>query len=178
MNNDLPLRGADPVGGELEVGFNRSFEKRWYHAELVGRLVMLLVVAAGLAGLLGRGPWSHHSATTADRALRADFEPMARYGTTTQVTLRLPAPPPGAAEDEITVQLPSSVVEPMGLQTVLPQPSRQQARPEGLALTFAVAAGAENTLVRLMLKPETVGPVQLTARVGGRVLSWTQVVLP
>lgn len=48
------MQGADKVNDELEVGFDEPFESRWSRAEQVGRVVMVLVAAAGLSGLLGR----------------------------------------------------------------------------------------------------------------------------
>jgi hypothetical protein len=32
------MRGAETVNDEFEVGFNQSFESRWYRAEQAGRM--------------------------------------------------------------------------------------------------------------------------------------------
>src|ERR1700712_514997 len=86
------MQGADRINDELEVGFDHIFEARWLWAERVGRVVMLLFVAAGIGGLLGRGPYSHETTTVPMSDLSVDFEPIARSQTGTQVTLHLQNP--------------------------------------------------------------------------------------
>lgn len=176
--SDTRLRGADAVhDGELEVGFNEPFERSWRRAEQVGRVAMLLVVAAALTGLMGRGPFSHRSSAAADKALAADREPVARYGTDTAVTLHLDMTKFAPGHDW-TVHLNHAFVEPMGLQRITPVPLRQMAEGGGLALTFAFEADEPDAMIRLMLKPSGVGLQHLTARVGPEVVEWNQVVLP
>lgn len=119
---DTHLRGADAVhDGELEVGFNEPFERSWRRAEQVGRVAMLLVVVAGVAGLMGKGPFSHRTSATADKALAVDREPVARYGTATMVTLHLDMAKLAPGHDW-TVHLNGAFVEPMGLHEVAPVP--------------------------------------------------------
>lgn len=150
---DTHLRGADAVhGGELEVGYNEPFERAWRRAEQVGRVVMLLVVIAGMAGLMGKGPFSHRTSATASGALAADREPITRYGTGTTVTLHLDTTK-FAPDHDWTVHLNHAFVEPMGLQQITPMPLRQAAEGGGVALTFVLGPGERDAMVRLMLKP-------------------------
>jgi hypothetical protein len=107
--------------------------------------------------------------------MSVDFEPVARHGTPTQVTLSLPVEPgPGL----VAVEFPTLLADSMGLQMVLPRPSQQEAGPDTLGMSFAASPGQHRISVRLTLKPDTVGPVRLSARLGQRSLEWTQVVLP
>ena len=171
------MQGADLVNDELEVGFDEVFERRWHRAEQFGRVFMVLFVAAGLAGLFGVGPYSHHTDKTSDAALAVDFEPVARSQTGTQITLHL-----SNLTDMPTQRLfiSSHVVEPMGLQLILPQPVNTQALNDGLLLTFAVPAGTQDALVRLMLQPSgVIGLEHLEARLEGHAaLRWTQLIVP
>ena len=170
------LQGADRVNDEFEVGYDERFERRWVWAERGGRLVMLLFVAAGLAGLLGRGPFSHRSSTVPGAALAVDYEPVTRVQTDTQITLHI-------RNDTIlpTVQVfvSTQLVEPMGLQRILPQPSAEQARGDGMNLTFAMPPGTQDGHVRLIVQPAGVGQVRQTAQLAGHpAVHWTQLALP
>lgn len=175
---DTHLRGADAVhDGELEVGFNEQFERSWRRAEQVGHVAMLLVVMAAMAGLMGRGMFSHRTSSGADKALAVDREPVARYGTSTTVTLHLDMAKFALGHDW-AVHLNQAFMEPMGLQQITPMPLRQAAEGGGLALAFAFEPGKPDALIRLGLKPSGVGLVHLTARIGPEVVEWDQLVLP
>ena len=181
------MRGADAgLDEDIEVGFDAGFERHWHKAETVGHGIMALFVVAGLAGLLGRGPFSHRTVVAADHALSVDYEPMARVGTGTQVTLHLsglaggriraPAPPGTVA---VGLSFDSAVVDPMGLQGLYPNPAESVPGQGSIDYVFDVAEGEPDALVRLMFKPTQVGPVHLWVRQnGGPAVAWTQWVLP
>ncbi|MCQ8240919.1 hypothetical protein [Rhizosaccharibacter radicis] len=175
------MRQIDILNDELQVGYDRMFEERWRRAELLGRAVMLLVVLAALAGLLGRGPFSHHSLRSPDGTLVVDFEPVARSGTDTQITLHLS---PAACQEEAAIWLNGNFVEPMGLSGSQPMPLRSEARPDGVVIHVGTPrANCRDTMIRLFAKPTGAGPVRLQARLlddpdGRAALAWTQLVLP
>ncbi|MGA7806030.1 hypothetical protein, partial [Bradyrhizobium sp.] len=73
------------------------------------------------------------------------------------------------------------LIEPLGLQQVVPQPNRTEAMGGGAIYDFAIPPGQDSALVRFILKPSSVGPVRAEIREGGPAgegLSWTQLVLP
>jgi hypothetical protein len=177
---DTQLRGADAINdGDLEVGFDERFERSWGRVESVGRIVMALVVAAGLAGLLGRGPFSHRTSATPSGALSVDREPLVHYGTGTQVTLHIdPARIAPDADGLWIVHLNNVFVEPMGKQRVTPQPVDEAADGRGIALAFRLDPSKHDDLIRIMLQPTEVGPQSLVADVGSERLEWEQWVLP
>lgn len=170
------MRGADPVNDEFEVGFNQTFEQRWFRAERIGRFIMVAFVAAGFVGLFGRGPFSHRTKSMPDSGLTVDFEPIAQSQTGTQVTFHVAN---AASTPTMELLIGSRLVEPMGLQRILPQPVRTQAVQDGLLLTVAVPPGTGDAAIRLMLMPVGSGPKHLTARLTGHApLHWTQLVVP
>jgi hypothetical protein len=184
VNQNSPARGAAPVNNELEVGYDAAFESRWRHAELVSHICMALIVAAALAGLFGRGPLSHRTHQTEDGRLAVDFEPIARYGTSTQITLHLSPDVPSIGALSILepgtahVVLSSALIEPMGLQQVIPSPASSEAVGSGIGLVFNVPAGKKRAEVRLVIKPNDVGPIRLDVSQGSSRLSFNQFVLP
>jgi hypothetical protein len=83
------MRGATTVNEEFEVGFDQNFESHWYRAEQVGRIIMVLSVVVSALGLLGRGPFSHATVRSATGAITVDYEPVARQGTATVITIHV-----------------------------------------------------------------------------------------
>ena len=182
---DDTTRRLDAIDNELEIGFDQKFERKWRTLEIASQGVMLLIVLAALVGLFGRGPLSHRTHMTSDGRLAVDFEPLARWGTTTQVTVHLSSPKDGTAGEGGAVQarvfVSNEIVEPLGLQQVIPQPNATEANGGGVVYDFAIPPGRDGGLVRFVLKPSTVGLVTAEVREGtasGESLSWTQLVLP
>ena len=170
------LQGADRVNGEFEVGYDERFEHRWLLAERAGRVFMILFVAAGLAGLLGRGPLSHRTSTVVGADLAVDYEPITRVQTDTQITLHVRN---DSADPTLRIMVSTQLVEPMGLQRILPQPVAEQTEGRGMALTFVVPPGTKDGHIRFMVQPAGIGPVPLTAQLAGHpAVHWTQLALP
>ena len=170
------MQGADRVNDEFEVGFDEGFERRWLRAERVGQVVMVLFVAAGLAGLFGRGPFSHRTEQSPESALAVDFEPIARSQAPTQVTFHIDNPTDAPTLD---LFIGTNSVEPMGLQRIMPAPVTTKAVTDGLVLTLAIPPGAKNTEIRLLMQPSSLGPNELIARLDGHApIRWTQFVMP
>ncbi len=178
MNDgDDIVRGADPLEDGFEVGYDEAFETSWYRVAIAGRFVMLGFVLICLAGLLGRGPFSHATAATGDGALRVDYEPVARNGTPTLLTLHVGNP--GPLPRVLSVRLTTRLAEPMGLERSLPRPVSEEAGGATMTLRYTVAPEQPDALVRLALQPTGLGPVPLAARLeDGPELSWSQFVVP
>jgi hypothetical protein len=180
---DNATHRLDAIDDELEIGFDQKFEKKWRKLEIGSHAVMVLFVLAALVGVFGRGPFSHRTHKTSDGRLAIDFEPLARWGTTTQLTVHLSSPKGGTADQPSAVQarvfVSNEIVEPLGLQQVVPQPNATEAIGGGAVYNFAIPPGRNSAMVRFVLKPSTVGLVTAEVReVDGESLFWTQMVLP
>jgi hypothetical protein len=170
------MQGADRVNDELEVGFDARFERRWIWVQRVGTAVAIVFVGSVIAGLMGRGPYSHDSVSPPGAGMSVDFEPVARAQTPTQITFHI-RNESGASELRLFVS--TTVVEPMGLERVIPQPLASSPVQSGLEMTFPVAPGERDGHVRLVVQPSGVGPIELTAQLEGHVpVRWTQTVMP
>lgn len=82
------MHPSPPMPDEIKAGFYPNFERGWSRAELVGRAVMLVVVGATLAGLLGGGPVSLWTRKAVSGPLEVEYAPVVRFGTPTSLTLR------------------------------------------------------------------------------------------
>ena len=171
------MRRFDSINDEIQVGYDARFEQRWRIVEIAGRIVMLLVVGAALFGLLGRGPYSHRSTSSAASGLTMDFEPVTRFGVQSMLTLHLH---PLSCGDGATIWLSNKFIEPMGLLRTTPLASSTTPRPDGIALHFPLdprhCQGAE---VRLFAEPSGIGFLTLQARLDHRaILPATLFVVP
>jgi hypothetical protein len=169
-------QGADPVNDDVEVGFDARFEHSWSIAERVGRIFMVLFVLAAGAGLLGRGPFSHRTASAPFSGMAVDYEPVARVNTSTQITFHINNDTP---LDTVDVFVSTQLVEPMGLERILPQPIAEHIAGDGLRLTFAMPHGTHDGHVRLVVEPGGIGIIGEHAQLGTNPpVHWTQVVVP
>ena len=171
------MRPFKSINDEVEVGYDAGFEHRWRIAELVGRAVMLVVVVAALFGLFGRGPYSHHTIVAPASGLLVDYEPVARYGDITQITFHAT---PRACADGMTLWVDSKMIEPMDLQNTMPRALFATPLSDGVLLHYDLKpTGCRNTLVRLFVKPASVGLVALRARLDDFTpLSWHAFIVP
>jgi hypothetical protein len=170
------MQGATPVNGEFEVGFDQIFENQWYRAELVGRAIMIIFVACGLAGLLGRGPYSHRRAEAAGGGFSVDYEPVARAQTSTTVTLHVANRT--ALPHPVTISLDQKLLEPMGLTQTTPLPNSSAVTQAGIDLRFVIQRDQPDALIRLQLQPNALGPVPLRVSDGDQQVAWTMFVVP
>ena len=170
------MRGATTVNEEFEVGFDQKFESHWYRAEQIGRIIMILFVTVSALGLLGRGPFSHATVRSATGAISVDYEPVARLGTTTVVTVHVKRPQEGPRPIELRVN--QQMIEPMGYRRSIPLPEASRVSGRGISLTFTAVPDSPEVLVRLELMPSAVGFVPLYVGDGTDSVEWSPLVVP
>lgn len=170
------MRRLSAVHEEFEVGFNQDFEDHWYRAEQVGRVVMVLFTLASVLGLLGRGPFSHATARSADGVLSVDYEPIARHGTTTTVTVHIKNP--DATPGPIELHISQQMIEPMGFARSIPVADSSRLGEGDMRLLFGTVANQPNVLVRFDLTPNAVGRIPLQVSSGTETVQWIQLVVP
>lgn len=168
--------GASRVNDEFDVGYNEKFEDRWHRAEIVGRIVMVIFVGCAGLGLLGRGPFSHETAKSADGRLRVDYEPIARHSTATTLTLHVRNT--ADSLEPVKVHLDQHIIEPMGFQHATPRADATAFDDAGVRLDFMERPDQRNGLIRVALTPNVVGPVRMGVQVGDEHVSWRMLVVP
>jgi hypothetical protein len=84
------------------------------------------------------------------------------------------------AFQKIWLSVNNAVVEPLGLQQVIPQPDATKAVNGGAMYEFVVPPDQDDALVRFVLKPSAVGLVHADVGDGSGTnsLSWSQLILP
>jgi hypothetical protein len=136
----------------LEAASSVDFEWRWARFARIVYLLESLVLLAGLAGLLGRGPLSRATAGARGGPLWVEYEQRARLRTPTTLTVHL-----GGAvlqRPEASVQLTDPVHGRVPVSRVTPQPSGEALLSGGRQYTFRVAAPGDSASIDLVLEPE------------------------
>src|SRR5438309_901174 len=73
----------------VQAGADAEFERFWVVLQKWVWAVMALFVAAGLAGVFGRGPLSKAKAGSQSRPVSVEYERFARYKTPSRLKVRL-----------------------------------------------------------------------------------------
>ena len=100
--------------------------------------------------------------------LAVDFEPIARYWTTSQITPHLSSDVPATGTQSVSgsstarLVLNSDLVEPMGLQQIIPRPMSSEAVAGGVAFVFNVPSGKQRAAVRFVIKRD--GKISIVAQ--------------
>ncbi len=170
------MSGAETVNDEFEVGFNQAFEARWYRAEQAGRVVMIAFTLAAGLGFLGRGPFSHATTESPDGSLTVNYEPVARHGTSTMITVHIKRPMP--TPHQIELRINQQIIEPMGFQHTVPPPDGTSVTDNGIRLTYNEPANQQDVLVRFEAAPNAIGLVPLTVSDGAQTIDWHVLVVP
>jgi hypothetical protein len=152
------------------------FLRREWQAQRVAWALMALVLLAALAGLLGSGPLSPTSVTSADGAVRVDYERFVRRDTRT--TVRVHLRPASAESSTLALWLARPYLEGMKVDSVLPPPRRVQGAGDRITWGFEVSPREprEQLTVTIHLVPEGSGTrwagIGLEAGPGVRFRQW------
>ncbi|HEX2941966.1 MAG TPA: YetF domain-containing protein [Rhodopila sp.] len=166
----LVMGGVDTVNDEFEVGFDQWFETKWHRAELVGHFVMVAFAMSAALGLLGRGPYSRRTAESADGAQRINYEPIARQGISSTVTVHV--------KNEIETNQPTRlllsqrVIEPMGFQHAIRPANGVTVSDAGIRLNFQEQPHQKDALVRLIMHQLRLTGQDVMAAARQRGLMW------
>jgi hypothetical protein len=170
----LPVAARDTVQSLTDdererFGFDERFEDRWWRTEVAAWMVMAVIVAAGVIGVLGRGPLARTTANAGP--LSVEYERVVRYQTPTRITVSI-----ADGRPDLRIFISRSLLERVQLQSVQPLPTGSEPRSDGAVLLFAgSSAGGRVTLVA---QGASIGPIAHTIAVNDRSLGFTQVALP
>ena len=171
-----PVQDSVPkVDGEVAVGEDLEFQRRWWRFERIAWSVFALLVLCDLLGLFGRGILADAQRRSPDGALDVKYERIERTGTPSMMTLRFG---PAAFHDgKIQLFVSNSVVQELGAQRVIPAPATTEIGNGGLTYTFP--ATAPPATITFALQPSGPGAFPFTLQLpGSQPVRATVVVLP
>jgi hypothetical protein len=99
---------------------NPRERKRAHTVHLIGVGVFVLILAAALAGLLGKGPLSSHSAQSGDGKLKVEYSRFIHYQE--PVELRIHVASGAAVDGVIRLQLSNAFIDASEIDRIEPEP--------------------------------------------------------
>jgi hypothetical protein len=163
--------------GDIEVGYDLTFERRWYRVQQGCRYGAAILLVLGVAGLFGRGPLSRTTSESDDRRVALRYERLARARTPAPMELMVRGP--AAASGKLRVRIHGAVTERTRLQQFMPEPVAIAASGNDLILEFETQPSSSSTRITFLQEPLGAGRVDGEVRVdqaGSARLS--QLVLP
>jgi hypothetical protein len=163
------------IDGELAVGEDLNFQRRWWRFERAVWVFFVAVIALDLAGAFGRGPLANAAASSSDHSIDATYERIERVGTPSLMTIRIKQSPSSQPYVELFVS--DTAVSGLGLQRVIPAP--QTTSLGGGGLTYRFPIGPLPAVVRLEFEPVSAGFYQVAVGTPGRApIPMTVAVVP
>lgn len=159
----------------LQVAQHHAFQRREWTAQRIGWVAMGLVVVAALLGLLGPGPLSWTTATSADSLVEVRYQRFGHLEADDTITVVLA--PTAVTGDSVDVELAQDWVRSVDISGITPEPMEQVATDYGVRLTLATEPGAEVDL-QIAFRASQIGPIDAGVRFEDRTLSFGQFIYP
>lgn len=152
------------VDGDVAVGEDIAFQRRWWKFERVIWAFFVLLIVADLAGAFGQGWLAKAKAGVPDGSLTIDYERIARASTPSTMFLHFGR---GAIRDgQVRVFLSNSVVKSLGATRIAPQPATSAIGEGGITYTFP--ATVSPALVEIQLQPARPGRFEFRVAMPGQ----------
>lgn len=159
----------------LDIEQDEGFQRREWRLQRSGTALLVLVVVAALAGLLGTGPVSWTERESADGVATVAFDSITHHEADDSITLTFG--PEAISGGTVTMDLTGTWPGGVDVQGISPEPAEQRAVPGGLALEFAVE-DADRVEVTMGFRAQEYGSLHGEVTVAGRSVSFSQFVLP
>lgn len=148
-----PVEDSVPKVGEIAVGEDLPFQRRWWVFERVVWAFFLVIIVCDVAGLFGRGWLAKAKAATPDGSLSIDYERIERASTPSTMLLHFGSTV--IRQGHVKVYVSDSVVKGLGAVRIAPQPAISAVGQGGITYTFAATTSPAEA--EIQLEPTEVG---------------------
>lgn len=148
----------------LQLDEDLEFQRREWRFQRAGWWGLSAFVLAAVLGAFGGGPLSAATATSAEGALRIEYERFVRVGTRTRLAIH--AQMPSRQPNGLELTIDRSYFEAMRIERIAPEPVDLAIESSTVTLRFEPTA-RENVSVFVDLQPAGVGRHPTTVRVSG-----------
>jgi hypothetical protein len=136
----------------------RSTFQHWeWRSQRVGWFLLISVVVAGLAGLLGDGLLSSRRLSARDGAFEVRFDRFLHRSDPTVVELRIADT---AKNKPITVHVDAAFLQQVRILRITPEPESEIAGPAGISFLFASTGTGDSAEVAFHIEPDEWGSLQ------------------
>ena len=173
---DAPVEDSVPkVDNAVAVGEDLEFQRRWWKFEHIVWSVFVLILAADVLGLFGRGILAKATRRTVDGALYLRYERIERASTPSIITIQIGQA--AVRDGAVRLFVGESVLTKLGTQRISPQPASSVLGGGGVTYTFPVTQTPAT--VELALQPSFPGVQHFWIQVpGGEPLRGRVLVMP
>lgn len=163
------------IDGDIAVGENLDFQRRWWHFERFIWIFFLLVLIADVLGLFGRGWLSKAELHTPDRALTLHYDWVERNSTPSVMTLYFG--PAAVHNGRVQIFVSDSIIKSLGAQRIAPEPAASEIGQDGI--TYTIPANGGKMSMEIGLMPNFPGEERFEVRIpGSQPLRGTVFVVP
>jgi hypothetical protein len=164
MQLTTPVSDSVPkVNNELAVGDDLHFQRRWWRFERLIWVLFLGIVIADLLGCFGRGYFANAEAKSSDGMVDIHYQRVERFSTPSILSVQFG--PNAAHNGHVKLWVSDSLLNALGNQRVIPEPSSSVLDSGGILYTFA--SSSHPSSVEFALEPATFGLFPLTLQVPG-----------
>jgi hypothetical protein len=146
-----------PRVGDLEIGQDLQFQRWEWIFQRVGWVVLVAIILAALAGLLGHGPLSRTQTADPDNKLTIEYNRFLQYHDPSTLTIRVNE---GASGPELRLSFGRDYVEQLDIQAVVPPPVRVEAGADRAVYVFRVAEAGRPLMVTAHFEANRMGPLR------------------
>ena len=170
-----PVEDSVPKVGEVAVGEDLEFQRRWWKFERVVWSFFLLLLIADVLGLFGRGWLAKAQRTDSAQTVTLDYERIERASTPSIMTFHFK--PSAIRNGEIQLFVSEDIIRHLGAQRISPEPRASVMGHDGITYTFP-ASGTPAT-AEIELEPSFPGSHHFRVQViGGQPIDADVVVVP
>jgi hypothetical protein len=134
-----------------------AFQQREWRWQRVGWILLVGVVVAGLAGLLGDGPLSSTSSSSMDGAVQASFDRFLHRSDPSVVTLRISE---RRRDGSLQVHIGSEFLHRVRLLRITPEPESEIPGAGGINFQFASDEAGAPAEIAFRFEPKEWGSLQ------------------
>jgi hypothetical protein len=170
-----PIQDSVPKVGDVAVGEDLEFQRRWWKFERAVWLFFLLILIADVLGLFGRGWLAKAQRTDAAQTVTLDYERIQRASTPSIMTFHFT--PAAIQNGQIQLYVSEDVIKPLGAQRISPEPKASAMGDDGITYTFP--ATETPAIAEIQLQPSFPGSHHFRVQVlGGQPIDANVIVVP
>jgi hypothetical protein len=145
-----------------------------HRLQQAGKWLLFLLILAGLAGLLGSGPFSGRQVSDSRGDITIRYDRFARYDAPQRLQIEGNAGPGGRFD----LWLDSSLIQNLKIESIIPEPARQSASIGRLELEMDLKPGSGRAVVLIHGRALTVGQIHGRIGTGDSSVLFRQLVYP
>jgi hypothetical protein len=141
----------------LELERRERFNRAEWTIQRIGWAAGALLIGAGLAGLVGAGPFSSREAVAPDGAVRVEYDRFLHYHAPTTLSVTIDAAQVNS--QRIRLRLSQEYLDSVEVHRIQPEPALSSVGQEGVLLTFERESGAKEAKITLHVEHQNLGSV-------------------